>query len=99
MEGEGRLIVKKLAGGAYRVRKVIEFHKQKGRGPAQVERRWETMAAPPCGPELRRILPQPLQRPRTRPPSEAGGGNPPEGGAALRSRRARISILNKGRDC
>ena len=56
VEGEGRLVVKKLAGGAYGVRKVIEFRKQKGRGPAQVETRWETMAAPPCGPELRRIL-------------------------------------------
>ena len=56
VEGEGRLVVKKLAGGAYEVRKVIEFRKQKGKGPAQVETRWETMAAPPCGPELRRIL-------------------------------------------
>ena len=56
VEGEGRLVVKKLAGGAYGVRKVIEFRKQKGRGPAQVETRWETMAAPPCGPELQRIL-------------------------------------------
>ena len=56
VEGEGRLAVKRLAGGAYGVRKVIEFRKQKGRGPAQVETRWETMAAPPCGPELRRIL-------------------------------------------
>ena len=37
LEGEGRLVVKKLAGGAYGVRKVIEFWKQKGRGPAQVE--------------------------------------------------------------
>ena len=38
------------------MRKIIEFWKPKGRGPAQVETRWETVAAPPCGPELRRIL-------------------------------------------
>ena len=56
VEGEGRLVVKKLAAGAYGVRKIIEFRKPKGRGPAQVETRWETVAAPPCGPELRRIL-------------------------------------------
>ena len=31
VEGEGRLVVKKLASGAYGVRKVIEFCKQKGR--------------------------------------------------------------------
>ena len=56
VEGEGRLVLKKLAAGAYGVRKIIEFRKPKGRGPAQVETRWETVAAPPCGPELRRIL-------------------------------------------
>ena len=56
VEGEGRLVVKKLAGGGYGVRKIIEFRKPKGRGPAQVETRWETVAAPPCGPELRRIM-------------------------------------------
>ena len=56
MEGEGRLVVKKLAAGAYGVRKIIEFRKLKGRGPAQVETRWETVAAPPCRSELRRIL-------------------------------------------
>ena len=49
-------MVKKLTAGAYGVRKIIEFQKPKGRGPAQVEARWETVAAPPCGPELRRIM-------------------------------------------
>ena len=38
------------------MRKIIEFRKSKGRGPAQVETWWETVAAPPCGPKLRRIL-------------------------------------------
>ena len=47
VEGEGRLVAKKLAAGAYRVQKIIEFRKPKGRGPAQVETRWETVAAPP----------------------------------------------------
>ena len=47
MEGEGRLVVKKLTAGAYGVRKIIEFRMPKGRGPAQVETRWETVAAPP----------------------------------------------------
>ena len=56
VEGEGRLIVKKLAAGAYGVRKVIEFRKPTGRGPAQVEAKWETVAAPPRGPTLRKIL-------------------------------------------
>ena len=56
VEGEGQLVVKKLAGGAYGVLKIIEFQKTKGRGPAQVKTRWETVAAPPCGPELRRIM-------------------------------------------
>ena len=54
--GEGRMVVKKLTTGAYRVRKIIEFRKPKGRGPAQVEARWETVAAPPSGPEFRRIM-------------------------------------------
>ena len=31
------------------------------------------------------MLTQPLQKPGTRPPSEAGSGYPPEGGAALSS--------------
>ena len=56
MEGEGGLVVKKLAAGACGVRKIIEFRKPKGRGPAPVETRWETVAAPPCRPELRRIM-------------------------------------------
>ena len=38
------------------MRKIIEFRKPRGRGPAQVEARWETVAAPPIGPELRRIM-------------------------------------------
>ena len=45
--GEGQMVVKKLTAGAYGVRKIIEFWKPKGRGPAQVEARWETVAAPP----------------------------------------------------
>ena len=31
VEGEGRLVVKKLAAGAYGVQKIIEFRKPKGR--------------------------------------------------------------------
>ena len=54
--GEGRRVVKKLTAGAHGVRKIIEFRKPKGRGPAQVEARWETVAAPPSGPEFRRIM-------------------------------------------
>ena len=54
--GQGRMVVKKLTAGAYGVRKIIEFQKPKGRGPAQVEARWETVAAPPSGPEFRRIM-------------------------------------------
>ena len=50
------MVVKKLTAGAYRVRKIIEFRKPKGRGPAQVEARWETVAAPPSRPEFRRIM-------------------------------------------
>ena len=48
--GEGRMVVKKLTAGAFRVRKIIEFRKPRGRGPAHVEARWETVAAPPSGP-------------------------------------------------
>ena len=44
--GEVRMVVKKLTAGAYGVRKIIEFQKPRGRGPAQVEARWETVAAP-----------------------------------------------------
>ena len=50
------MVVKKLTAGAYGVLKIIEFRKPRGRGPAQVEARWEAVAAPPCGPELRRIM-------------------------------------------
>ena len=35
--GEGRMVVKKLTAGAYGVRKIIEFRKPRGRGPAHVE--------------------------------------------------------------
>ena len=55
LAGEGRMVIKRLTAGAYGVRKIIEFRKPRGRGPAQVEARWETVAAPPSGPELRRI--------------------------------------------
>ena len=54
--GEGRMVDKKLTAGAYGVPKIFEFRKPKGRGPAQVEARWETVAAPPSGPELQRIM-------------------------------------------
>ena len=50
------MVVKKLDAGAYGVRKIIEFWKPRGRGPAQVEGRWETVAAPPSGQELRKIM-------------------------------------------
>ena len=50
------MVVKKLTAGAYGVRKIIEFRRPRGRGPAPVEARWETVAAPPSGPELRRIM-------------------------------------------
>ena len=47
---------KKLADGAHGVRKIIEFQRQRGRGHATVEARCETVAAPPRGPELRKIM-------------------------------------------
>ena len=47
--GEGRMVVKKLTAGVYRVRKIIEFRKPRGRGPAHIEARWETVATPPSG--------------------------------------------------
>ena len=50
------MVVKRLTAGAYRVRKIIEFWKPRGRGPAAVEARWETVATPPSRPELRRIM-------------------------------------------
>ena len=46
---EGRLVVKKLNARVYGVRKIIEFQKPKGRDPAQVEVRWEAVAAPLVG--------------------------------------------------
>ena len=49
--GEGGMVVKKLTAGAYGVCKIIEFRKPRGRGPASVEARWETVAAPPSRPE------------------------------------------------
>ena len=54
--GEGRRVVKRLTEGAHGVRKIIEFRKQRGRGHATVKARWETVAAPPSGPELRKIM-------------------------------------------
>ena len=50
------MVIKRLTAGAYRVRKIIEFRKPRGRGPAAVEARWETVATPPSGPELRKIM-------------------------------------------
>ena len=55
LAGEGRMVVKKLE-GAHGVRKIIEFRKQRGKGHAAVEVRWETVAAPPGGQELRKIM-------------------------------------------
>ena len=49
LAGEGQMVVKKLTEGAHGVRKVIEFWKQRGRGHATVEARWETVAAPLAG--------------------------------------------------
>ena len=56
LAGEGRMVVRRLTEGAHGVRKIIEFRKQRGRGHATVEARWETVAAPPSGPELRKIM-------------------------------------------
>ena len=56
LAGEGRMVVKKLTEGAHGVPKIIEFRKQRGRGHATVKARWETVAAPPSGPELRKIM-------------------------------------------
>ena len=85
VEGEGRLVVKKLAAGAYGVRKVIEFRKLAGRGPAQVEAKWETVAAPPRGPELRKIL-----------EATAGTDSPQEVRMALGEKVAGIRLLGEG---
>ena len=35
--GEGHMVVKRLTEGAHRVRKIIEFRKQRGKGHAAVE--------------------------------------------------------------
>ena len=43
------MVIKRLTAGAYGVRKIIEFRKPRGRGPAAVEARWETVAAPLAG--------------------------------------------------
>ena len=56
LAGEGRMVVKKLTEGAHGVPKIIEFRKQRGRGHATVKARWETVAAPPSGPELQKIM-------------------------------------------
>ena len=50
LAGEGRMVVKMLTEGAHGVSKIIEFRKQRGRGHATVEARWETVADPPSGP-------------------------------------------------
>ena len=50
------MVVKKLTEGAHRVRKIIEFRKQRGKGHAAVDVRWETVASPPGGQELRKIM-------------------------------------------
>ena len=56
LAGEGRMVVRRLTEGAQGMRNVIEFRKQRGRGHATVEARWEIVAAPPSGPELRKII-------------------------------------------
>ena len=50
------MVIKRLTEGAHRLRKIIEFQKQRGKGHAAVEVRWETVAAPPRGQELRKIM-------------------------------------------
>ena len=56
LAGEGRMVIRRLTEGAHGVRKIIEIRKQRGRGHATVEARWETVAAPPSGPELWKIM-------------------------------------------
>ena len=46
LAGEGRMVVKKLVEGAHEVHKIIKFRKQRGKGHAAVDVRWETVAAP-----------------------------------------------------
>ena len=50
------MVVKKLVEGAHEVHKVIKFLKQRGKGHAPVDVNWETVAAPPSGQELRKIM-------------------------------------------
>ena len=56
LAGEGRMVVKKLTEGAHGVYKVIKYRKQRGKGHAAFDVKWETVAAPPSGQELRRIM-------------------------------------------
>ena len=50
------MVVKRLTEGAHGVRKIIEFGKQRGKGHTAVDMRWETVATPPGGQELRKIM-------------------------------------------
>ena len=50
------MVIKKLSEGAHEVHKVIKFRKQRGKGHAAVDVDWETVAAPPSGQELRKIM-------------------------------------------
>ena len=54
--GEGRMVIKKLAEGAHEVHKIIKFRKQRWKRHATVNVKWETVAAPPSGQELRKIM-------------------------------------------
>ena len=57
LAGEGRMVVKRLTEGAHRVRKIIEFRKQRGKGHATVEVRWRLWLPPPPGrQELQKIM-------------------------------------------
>ena len=56
LAGEGQIVAMKLTEGAHGVRKIIEFQKQRGKGHAAVDVRWETVAAPPSGQELKKIM-------------------------------------------
>ena len=50
------MVIKRLTEGAHQVRKIIEFRKQRGKGHAAGVVRWETVAAPPSGKELWKIM-------------------------------------------
>ena len=56
LAGEGQIVAMKLTEGAHGVRKIIEFQKQRGKGHTAVDVRWETVAAPPGGQELKKIM-------------------------------------------